>query len=269
MCTVLVLNGVRADYPVVLATNRDEFYARPSSGPLRLLESPRAVGGRDLVAQGAWMGVTEHGLFVGVTNQRTAAPPDRSKRSRGELVLSALALGQRDAIARMLRGVDGRDYNAFNLLWGDADELCVAYAREGRAALEIEVVPRGLHVLPNDRLDSPGFPKVQRARALLEPHAAAEFPALVAALKTALADRELPAPEEIAPLAAGSPLGLELVRELSALCIRTPLYGTRSSTIVALAPGRPAHYLYADGPPDATAFVDVMGLFAEQQHALS
>src|SRR5690606_1953742 len=96
----------------------------------------------------------------------------------------------------------------------------------------------------------------------------AEFPALVAALEAVLADRALPAPEEIAPLAADSRFGAELLRELSALCIRTPLYGTRSSTIVALAPGRPAHYLYADGPPDATAFVDVMGLFGAA-HALS
>jgi uncharacterized protein with NRDE domain len=268
MCTVLVLNGVRADYPVVLATNRDEFYARPSSGPLRLLEAPRAAGGRDLVAQGTWMGVTEHGLFVGVTNQRTVTPPDRSKRSRGELVMQALALGERHAIARMLRGVDGREFNAFNLLWGDAEELCVAYAREGLATLEIDVVPPGLHVLPNDRLDSPGFPKVQRARALLAPHLAESFGKLVVALKQTLADRERPALEQIAPLAQGSPLGEELVRELSALCVRTPLYGTRSSTIVALASGRPAHYLYADGPPDATAFVDVMALFGEP-HALS
>ena len=83
MCSVVVLNGVRADYPVVLATNRDEFYARASSGPQRLLDAPRSVGGRDLVAHGTWAAVTEHGLFVGVTNQRTLAPPDRSKRSRG------------------------------------------------------------------------------------------------------------------------------------------------------------------------------------------
>jgi uncharacterized protein with NRDE domain len=268
MCTVLVLNQVRADYPVVLATNRDEFYARPTSGPLRLLEAPRTVGGRDLVAQGTWMGVTEQGLFVGVTNQRTVAPPDRSKRSRGELVLQALALGERDAITRMLRGVDGREYNAFNLLWGDADELCVAYAREGRALLEIDVVPRGLHMLPNDRLDSPGFPKVQRAFSLLTPHLQASFEELVQALQRALADGERPALEDLAALADGSPISRELLRDLSALCIRTPLYGTRSSTIVALERGRAAHYLYADGPPDLTTFVDVMGLFREQ-HALS
>jgi uncharacterized protein with NRDE domain len=268
MCTVLVLNGVRADYPVVLATNRDEFYARPSGGPELLLPSPRSVGGRDLLAHGTWMGVTEQGLFVGVTNQRTLAPADRSKRSRGELVLTALAIGERDAITRMLRGVDGREFNAFNLLWGDADELWVAYAREGRSKLEIEPVPRGLHVLPNDRLDSPGFPKVQRARALLEPQLELGFEQLVQVLAHTLADRERPALEQVAALAEGSSLSPELVRELSALCVRTPLYGTRSSTIVALSPGRVAHYLYADGAPDTTPFVDVMGLFREQ-HALS
>jgi uncharacterized protein with NRDE domain len=268
MCTVVVLNGLRADYPVVLATNRDEFYARPSSGPHRLLSSPRTVGGRDLVSQGTWMGVTEQGLFVGLTNQRTVTPADRSKRSRGEVVLRALALGQRDAIARMLRELDGRDYNAFNLLWGDAEQLGVAYARDGIAELELAVVPQGLHVLANDRLDSPDFPKVQRAQALLGPHVHGSFEQLIAALKRTLADRERPALEDVAVPAAGSPLSQELLRELAALCIRTPLYGTRSSSIVALASGRPAHYLYADGPPDATEFVDVMGLF-EDPNAVS
>ena len=74
-------------------------------------------------------------------------------------MLDALRLGQRDAITRLVQGLDGRDYNAFNLMWGDAEELFVAYAREGRAALEIEAVPAGVHVLPNDRLDCAGLPQ--------------------------------------------------------------------------------------------------------------
>lgn len=261
MCTIVVLRNVRPDFPVVLATNRDEFLARAASGPERLLEDPVTVGGRDLVKGGTWMGVTRTGLFVGVTNQRTLLPMDPQKRSRGELVLDALRLGQRDAITRLVQGLDGREYNAFNLMWGDAEELFVAYAREGRAALEIEAVPAGVHVLPNDSLDSADFPKVGRAQALLAPHLHGDFAALEQALKETLADRQLPAIETIPDLPLPKHLNRAFLRELSALCIRTPMYGTRSSSIVALTPGGVGRYLYADGPPDGSEFLDVRGLF--------
>lgn len=261
MCTVVVLNGVRRDFPVVLATNRDEFFARPSSGAIRLLEQPKTVGGRDLVSNGSWMGVTEQGLFVGVTNQRSFHAPDRSKRSRGEVVINALKLGQSDAIADMLRTLDAREFNGFNLLWGDAQALFVGYAREDAAPITIEPVPQGIHVLPNDRLDCSDFPKVQRALALIDPFARDDFDVLSEALKRMLSDRQRPPLEQVPTPQAESPLNRDMLRELSALCIRTPLYGTRSSTIVALAPGKVGQYLYADGPPDQAQFADVTGLY--------
>jgi uncharacterized protein with NRDE domain len=261
MCTIVVLNGVRADYPVVLATNRDEFYGRLTSGPMRILEVPRTVGGLDMVKRGTWLGVTREGLFVGVTNQRTMQPPDPSKRSRGELVIRALKLNNRDAITRMLREQDGREYNSFNLMWGDAEQLFSAYAREGEPRIEIEPVPRGVHVLPNDRLDHADFPKVQRAKQLVEPFAHASFDALAEALKKTLADRQMPKPEDVPMLPTGAPISRETLRDLSALCVRTPVYGTRSSSIVALARGRVGYYAYSEGPPDRAPFADVLGLF--------
>ncbi|HEX6245482.1 MAG TPA: NRDE family protein [Polyangiales bacterium] len=261
MCTIVVLRKLRDDYPLVLATNRDEFYARLSTGPERLLDQPATVGGRDLVKGGTWMGVTREGLFVGVTNQRAVRPPDPSKRSRGELVLNALRLGTRDAVTRFLRGVDAREYNAFNLMWGDAHELFAAYAREDHGALEIERVPEGVHVLPNDRLDSADFPKVTRAQALLSPFVHGPYPELERALKGMLADRELPPLETLPDLPLPKSMSREFLHELSALCIRTPLYGTRTSTVVALTPGGVGRYLYADGAPDQSEFVDVTPLF--------
>jgi uncharacterized protein with NRDE domain len=261
MCTIVVLNGMRADYPVVLATNRDEFYARRSSGPMRILEVPRTVGGLDMVKRGTWMGVTKEGLFVAVTNQRTVQAPDPTKRSRGEVVIKALKLNNRDAITRMLRTLDGRDYNSFNLLWGDAEQVSVAYAREGEPELTIDSVPRGLHVLPNDRLDHPDFPKVKRAKKLVEPYTHASFDALAEALKKTLADRQLPALDDVPMLPVGAPISRETLRELSALCVRMPVYGTRSSSIVALARGRVGYYAYSESPPDRGIYQDVLGLF--------
>ena len=264
MCTIITLCGVRADYPVVLATNRDEFFSRKSQGATLLLGRPKAVGGRDLVAMGSWMGVTEDGLFVSVTNQRTMEPPRFDKRSRGEVVLRALELGTREAVRHYVGTLDGRDYNAFNLLWGDASGLEVAYAR-GEAALELADVPTGVHVLPNDRLDSPAFYKVERARTLVQAMAHAPFELLVAALKHLLADTTTAPPDRAASAEPTPWLDQALLQKLSALCVETEAYGTRSSTIVALEPNRVAHYLYADGPPGRAPFEDVTPLFTADQ----
>lgn len=261
MCTIVAMRGVRADAPLVLATNRDEFFERPATGAVRLLARPATVGGRDLRAGGTWMGVTREGLFVGLTNQRGLGARDDSKRSRGEVVLQALSLGSPDAIARYVDGLDGRAYNAFNLMWGNAHVLRVAYAREGQRTLEQEAVPAGVHVLPNDRLDSPSFAKVQRAKELLAPVIDLELPRFVAGVQAMLADRARPALDDIPDPGPESRLDRALLRELTALCVRTPAYGTRSSTVVLLAPGRVLQYWVADGPPDRTPFVEVSPLF--------
>jgi uncharacterized protein with NRDE domain len=261
MCTIIALFGVRQDFPLVLATNRDEFYQRPSTGPVRLMDSPKVVGGRDLLASGTWMGVTEAGLFVGLTNQRRMRPPEGDKRSRGELVMQALSLETPARIRRWVEALDASAYQGFNLMFGDARELYVAYGRES-PHVEVEQVPKGLHLLPNDRLDSPAFWKVERARTLLAPYLTAPFEQLCAALKRTLGDTEMPALSELPELPEGAPYDRPMLQRLAALCVRTPVYGTRSSTIVALREGGVSHYLYADGPPDQAPFRDVRGLFA-------
>jgi uncharacterized protein with NRDE domain len=262
MCTIVVLNQVRADYPLVLATNRDEFYSRRSSGPGVVLEAPRSVGGLDLEAKGTWMGVTQTGLFVGLTNQRTFVMPDRTKRSRGEIVLEALRAGTPDAVREQLRSLDGRTYNGFNLMFGDAQSLWVAYGRETLREVRVERVPVGVHVLPNDTLECPDFAKVRRAKALVEPVARAEWPTLERTLEAMLGDVTQPDEAEVPEPPNSAWFDRKTLRRLAALCVRTEIYGTRSSTIVALTPGGVAHYRYADGPPDVTPFVDVTPLFA-------
>lgn len=259
MCTIVAIRGVRPDLPLVLATNRDEFYGRPSTGAIRLLDQPLAVGGRDLVAGGTWMGVTQEGVFVGVTNQR-GTPPDPSKRSRGELVLHALKLGEVARITDYVSQLEGSAYNEFNLMWGDARTLLVGYGRKDRRAVELAEVPEGVHVLPNDRLDSPTFIKVARAQELLRPILQAEPPRFVAGLQAMLGDRQLPPPG----LLSDPNIEPELLRQLSALCVRTPTYGTRSSTVVVLQPRRVEQFWVAEGPPDVTPFVEVSQLFAAQ-----
>ncbi|MFL5356652.1 NRDE family protein [Archangium sp.] len=265
MCTIAILRHAHPDYPLLLAANRDELYARPAAGPHVLSLSPRIVGGRDLERQGTWMGVTDGGFFVGLTNQRGAANLTRAPRSRGEVVMCALQTGSVEGVERYLAGLDPREYNPFNLLYGDAVKLRVAYARPDAERMWKEDVPPGVHVLPNDVLDSPALPKVARARKLAEKAARKPWSEAVQALQALLADHLLPerAPE-LLPDEEGLPELRERMRQYQALCIHTPEYGTRSSALVALEPGRVAHYLTADAAPCQEPYRDVTHLLHDR-----
>ena len=253
MCTIILLNQVHPQFPVIIAANRDEFFNRPSTPPRVLREeAPRVLAGQDLRAGGTWMGATDGGLFVGLTNQRTRTGYAKGLRSRGEVVMQALESGSVAGVDRLLDGLRPGDYNPFNLVYGDAERLKVAYAWVGMEAVEREGVPVGVHVVPNDRMNAPDWAKVDRARALVAPLAERPWPELRRGLEGALADTEMGG--EVTDPPPGSLIPKALVRRLSALRVRTPVYGTRSATIVALTPERVAHYLFAAGAPGEAAF---------------
>lgn len=262
MCTIVAIKGLHPELPLVVAANRDEFYGRAASPPRVVSEAPRVVAGVDLQAGGTWMGASERGHFVALTNQRQfLRGHDGGKASRGEVVMDALRQPDVRAVEAYVRSLDARRYNPFNLFFGDASALYVVYAHGDRAEAEIQSLGDGLWVLPNDRIGSPEFPKTLRAVGLIEPHVRAPWPALSATLRAALGDHQEPPEREVPMPPPESRFDHATLRRLQALCIHTPVYGTRSATVLALTPGRVAHYLFADGPPCTTAFEDVTPLF--------
>jgi uncharacterized protein with NRDE domain len=69
MCLILVGYRVHRDYPVILAANRDEFFARETL-PAAAERVPDIVGGRDLGKGGSWLAVSANGRLAAVTNFR-------------------------------------------------------------------------------------------------------------------------------------------------------------------------------------------------------
>ena len=104
MCTIIVRHRMDDWCSTIVASNRDEFYDRPASGPGVLRSRPLTVGGRDEREGGTWFGLTREGLFVGLTNQRSFGTRDDSLRSRGGLVLDALAEGSLEGALEWLTG---------------------------------------------------------------------------------------------------------------------------------------------------------------------
>lgn len=236
MCTIAFLVGV-TEAPLVIAANRDELYARPTRAPEHI--APGVLAGLDLISGGTWFAVTSGGRFAAVTNQRALDPPPPGLRSRGLAVKELAMAADPDAYVHAL---DPRAYASMNLAWGDADRVSVAYCRV-TGEKEIEALGRGVHVLCNDVIGAPGFPRAGRLAAAIQAHLGAVLPAL----PTALADHTKtdPPPSHLAP---------DLARELTATCIHSEHYGTRSSTIAVFDRGSVRTYLHADGPPCTTPF---------------
>lgn len=260
MCTIVVLHRLHPDLPTVVAANRDEFYARPARPPELVRQAPRVLAGVDEEKGGTWMGATSTGTFAALTNQRTWSGLDPSLASRGAITLGMLEQGEAGPMRAWLERLDASRFNAFNVIFGDAEQVHVAYGRPDRPKVDLHPLGPGVHVLVNDRMGSPEFPKAHRARELVEPHAADPWPGLREALTCMLSDHATPAIEALPDPPAGAGWPKELLVRLQALCTHTEAYGTRSSAIVALRPGEVVHYLHADGPPCTTPFEDVTAL---------
>jgi uncharacterized protein with NRDE domain len=66
MCLVLFAYDPQSRHPLVVAANRDEFYARPARSAHFWDDPPDILAGRDLSAGGTWLGVSRSGRFATV-----------------------------------------------------------------------------------------------------------------------------------------------------------------------------------------------------------
>ncbi|MEE2786995.1 MAG: NRDE family protein [Myxococcota bacterium] len=252
MCTLIIVRGLSKQYPVILAGNRDEFYHRPTRSPGYHFDDQTIFGGFDEVAGGTWMGVARRGLACALVNQRTA-DIDATKKSRGEIVTKVLELGCIDRASAWLKKIEPTDYNPFHLCVTDGRMLLVM---RGTADPELTHLGPGLWVLTNDGLDSNAYPKVGRINDLFGDRNAASSD-ILDTLQSLLGDVWYPNDVSSDGVTIDDPA---IRRRLHAICVHTPFYGTRSSTIVAFDHQGGIRYLHADGSPDQTAFHDLTPL---------
>nr|MBS0022097.1 NRDE family protein [Gammaproteobacteria bacterium] len=229
MCLIFVAYRHRADYPLIIAANRDEFYRRPSAAAHHWNEAPTVLAGRDLKACGTWLGITREGRFAAITNFRDPRRNRDAAPSRGQLVRDYLCGDTSPQAYCQAISSSAAAYNGFNLLLGNRRELWY-YSSEGDGARALEA---GLYGLSNCLLDTP-WPKVVRGKELFRRLLTQERLSETAFLHM-LADRTCP-PDELLP---DTGVGLPWERTLAPIFIRSDHYGTRSSTVLLVtAEGR-------------------------------
>jgi uncharacterized protein with NRDE domain len=228
MCLIVLSLRQHPIYKLILAANRDEFYARKTAPASFWPDHNNILGGRDLEVMrpdgtcGTWMGMTTSGKIAMVTNYRDFKNLKTIAPSRGHLVTDFL-IGDVDAES-YLKEIEPtkNNYNGFNLILGDVDSLFyLSNYKEG-----IDHLAGGLHGLSNHLLESP-WPKVLLAKSKIEP----------ILKKSAIDPKELFEIMRDESRAADDTLphtgiGLERERALSSMFIKTDGYGSRCSTVV-------------------------------------
>ncbi|MBT9523435.1 MAG: NRDE family protein [Dechloromonas sp.] len=218
MCLIVVGWRVHPDFPLVVAANRDEFYARPTAPLGRWPDAPEVIGGLDLEAGGTWLGISQSGRFAAVTNVREPGMA-KGAQSRGGLTRGFLTA--RSSAAEYATEIDGNQYSGFNLLLGDGDTLVYCSNRDGQP----RPLAPGIYGLSNHLLDSP-WPKLLAARQRFA-EALSRLPDESAFFEL-LADQAIVADENLP--STGVPIEWE--RLLSAIFVKSESYGTRASTLV-------------------------------------
>ena len=224
MCLITFAYDVHPDYRYILAANRDEFYARPTTVANWWEDHTELLGGRDLEAKGTWMAIHANGRFSADTNYRDIQNIRSDVRSRGDLPVQFL-MGEESPSKYARRVLDeGNQYNGFNLLTFDYHQ---ELAHVSNYDDKVNVLKPGIYGLSNALLDTP-WPKVEKAKADFSQLIKGSFE--IEDLIKLMQNTDT-APDEDLP-----ETGLDYIREkaLSAMCIRTPDYGTCCSTALMM-----------------------------------
>jgi uncharacterized protein with NRDE domain len=245
MCLILFAWNSHPDYSLVVAANRDEFYERPTTALDWWDDNSSILGARDnadvIGLKGTALGLSVEGKFAALTNIRAPSEKNPDLRTRGEL--TAKFLSQKNTIDEFIQTYQKTflQYNGFNLLTADLSKpenhtlcwisnriLVGGKIRQRKSIYPVNIEP-GIYGLSNAMLDTP-WPKVR--------HGVAQFAQAIAMDQGTfnhpehylrfLKDASI-FPDSELPSTGVSP---EWERALSPIFIKTPHYGTRSSTLL-------------------------------------
>lgn len=253
MCLAAFALNAHPRFPLVIAANRDEFFAR-AAAPMHWWRAgdTEVLAGRDLSAGGTWFGLTRSGRLALLTNVREPGRQQPDAPSRGALVVDWLASElAAPAFTQTLRA----GYNGFNLVMADLPRNAwhwFSNRADGPVALR-----DGVHGLSNAALDTP-WPKTAGLKSALAQAVSQATSAddLATQLLAELAD------DRMAPDADLPDTGVGLARErlLSPRFVRMPgpvdgeaRYGTRCSTVLVaeVLPGGGRRILVQERSVDA------------------
>jgi uncharacterized protein with NRDE domain len=213
--------------PLLILSNRDEYYARPTRTLRQWPMTDQGIkvwGGQDMQAGGTWLGINAQGRFASVTNYRSSEQQRTDTKSRGELVTSFLqsSLSAKDYLDTLSK--QAHHYNPFNLLVFDGGQLMGFESRHVRTI----TMEHGIGAVSNAEFNTP-WPKLMRLKNKLKEQLNSKITD-TNSLVNLLHDTDTANNSELP--STGVPYAIE--RALSATFIKTQGYGTRACSVIRL-----------------------------------
>lgn len=220
MCILFIAIEQHPKYPLIICANRDEFHQRPTQA-MHVWQEPNILAGKDLQAGGTWLGLSSTGKFAALTNFRKFPLNGEPKKSRGDLVLQALADTKVNMTAELAQQAE--QYHGFNLIYGSLKQLyCYDSVNN-----ENHQLSKGVHSICNGALDDI-WPKMARGEKLLSEMIHSHVNLSINALFDLMTNDKQALPH----LLPETGLDEEWEQLLSAIFIKSPTYGTRTTTII-------------------------------------
>ena len=217
---------------LIMAVNRDEYYNRPTDTAHFWNERPHIYASRDRVLGGTWLAVSQTGRMAVLTNYHCKQDVGmKFPRSRGDIPVdfcdgTSSSMSAID-FAKELQQRQG-DYKGFNAVLFDGQT--VVYCCNRCTTHFYHELPAGTYGLSNHLLDTP-WPKVERTKHAvgkrLRPNMTRQQ--MEAVLLEEFTNPERVEDERLIP----NTLGKDLEKNLSAIFVQGPNYGTRTTTILS------------------------------------
>ena len=222
MCLIIFAIDTHPEFPLIVAANRDEFYARETL-PMHRWDQPEGmIAGKDVSGGGTWLGISEKQGIAMLTNFRDPHNINPHAPSRGQLVSGYFDTSRGAPEYLHTVSEEGDRYNGFNLICGNRN----GYFYYGNYGSGVHALPSGVHGLSNALINDP-WPKVIRGKERLT--------GLIAeGTKDPAPYLDMMLDVEVADDASLPKTGVDkdLERKLSPMFITSPDYGSRSTTVV-------------------------------------
>jgi len=238
MCLIIFAYQSDPRFPLVVAANRDEIFARPTAQAALWTDEEsgqQILSGRDKRAGGTWLGITQSGRFAAVTNIRDPSQTKRRARSRGDLTRQFLASDDSPEQYCKQLATSYDQFAGYNLLVGDSNSLFYVNNHEEKVW---ELEP-GVYGLSNGLLNS-SWPKVDKGKTRLQALLLQAEELTIDALLEMMNDRSQAADSDL----PDTGIGIEIERKLSSAFILNPEreYGTLCSTALIVDQWGPTRF---------------------------
>lgn len=227
MCLMSFQWNIHPDYPLILVSNREEAYGRPTSRLHFWKDHPQLIAGRDLKAMGTWMGMSTNGRIASLTNDMFSSVEHvEPTTSRGNLVKDFLL----NESPPLFYGVNLKDsrkqFRGYQLLFGDLSQLFVYQNATGL----MKRLKAGTHSISN-ALSFDLLERNTRGKALLERYIEDNPTSLNVEELASLFSDAHPA-EDVSYLTSELKISEEEAKKYSSVFIEGEEFGTVSTSVI-------------------------------------